>query len=307
MIDQKKILVTGGSGMVGKFIKQILPKAFYLSSKDCDLTKCDEVDNFWGKFKPEVVIHLAARVGGIMDNINHTAQYYEQNVLMNTNVLYNSRKYNVDRLIAILSTCIYPDVVEKYPMDEDMLHIGPPTKTNFSYGYAKRGLSVHIDSYNQEYGTNYQYLIPCNLYGEFDKFGDNSHFVSSLIKKIIESKRNNQDYITLFGTGKPLRQFLYTKDLADIICQCIFDDIRYNFNVATNEVYTIEEIANIAIESIGDGKIKRIIFDPSKPDGQYRKDVSINKMLETLPDFRITPLHEGIKRTHDYIIKNKVF
>ena len=163
-----KILVTGGSGMVGKFLKRKLPNAIYLSSNDCDLTKYDEVFYSWKIHKPDVVIHLAARVGGILDNINYPAEYLEQNVLINTNVLNMSRKFNVGRFIGLLSTCIYPDFVDEYPMTEEMLHNGAPTATNIYYGYAKRLMALHIDAYNKQYGLNYQYLIPCNLYVKTD-------------------------------------------------------------------------------------------------------------------------------------------
>ena len=298
-----KILVTGGSGMVGRFYKEIEPNAIFLSSKDCDLTDIKQVTETWEKHMPDVVIHLAARVGGIIDNINHPAEYYEQNVLMNTNVLMASRKIGVKRLIAILSTCIYPDSVLLYPMPEHLLHEGPPTKTNFSYGYAKRSLAVHIDAYNQEYGTKYQYLIPCNLYGEYDKYGENSHFVAALIKKIHKAKENNESELNLFCTGKPLRQFMYGGDLAYVIKYCLDNDIYDNINVATEENYTIKEIAEIAINIIGEGKIKNIKFDITKPDGQYRKDVSIDNLKNLIPHFKPTTLSEGITKT----IKNLNF
>jgi len=299
------ILVTGGSGMVGKFLKKIMPDAIYLSSKDCDLTDFYQVDKLWKEYNPSVVIHLAARVGGIIDNINYPADYLEQNVLMNINVLKASKKYNVDRLIAILSTCIYPDLVESYPMDETDLHLGPPTPTNFSYGYAKRLMAVHIDSYNKQYGTKYQYLIPCNLYGEYDKFGQNSHFVAALIKKIIDAKNKNEKSITLFGTGRPLRQFMYAEDLAKVIKICLDRNIYENFNVATNENLTIKEIAEIAISSIGENKIEDIVFDVTKPDGQFRKDVSISKLKQFIPEFIPTPLKDGINKTFKYLMKNE--
>ena len=255
--------------MVGKSLKEIIPDAIYLSSKDCDLTNYDEVKNVWEKYKPTIVIHLAARVGGIMDNINHPAEYFEDNILMNTNVLKASKHIDVKRFIGILSTCIYPDTVDIYPMVEDMLHIGPPTKTNFSYGYAKRCLAVHIDSYNQQYGTKYQYLIPCNLYGEYDKYGNNSHFVAALIKKIFIAKKNGENEINLFGTGNPLRQFMHSSDLAYIIKYCIDNDISL---VATKERIQGKG-AEIVVFTKGNGVVKpladmdltkiRRIFGPS--------------------------------------------
>jgi GDP-L-fucose synthase len=302
----KKILVTGGSGMVGKSLKKLIPQANYISSKDCDLTNPIDVELLINTYNPEVIVHLAAKVGGIIDNINKPAEYFDDNILMNTLLIKSAHKYGVKRFIGILSTCIYPDKLDTYPMTEDMLHLGPPTSTNFSYGYAKRSLSVQIDAYNKQYGTNYQYLIPCNLYGEHDKYGENSHFVASLIKKIHNAKMLNQDKITLFGTGKPLRQFMHSNDLAKIIKKCIVDDIYDNFNVATEENISIDEIAKIALKSCNAEHIK-IEYDITKPDGQYRKDVSINKLNSIISDFTPISLYDGIKNTYNKINKTILF
>lgn len=296
-----KIVVTGGTGLVGSNLKKILPDAIYLSSSDYDLTSENDVRNMYDQLKPDCVIHLAARVGGIMDNIKYPAEYFTQNVLMNTLLVEYARVYNVKRFIGILSTCIYPDISEEYPLTESMLHNGPPTPTNFSYGYAKRCLAVQIDSYNKQYGTNYNYLIPCNLYGVGDKDGENSHFVTALIKKIYEANRNNENNITLYGDGTPIRQFLLVDDFCKIIKYVIDNDIYDSFNVATEEVLTIKEIADIAIKVTG-SKLG-IIWDTSKPNGQFRKDVSVNKM-KSIIDINITPINEGIKKVYNYYDKS---
>lgn len=304
MNNQSKILVTGGSGMVGNFLKQIMPKATYISSKDYDLTSESQVNLIYDYEKPNVVIHLAAKVGGIIDNINKPAEYFTDNVLMNTLLLDYAHRNGVKKFIGILSTCIYPDVVENYPMKEEDLHLGPPTKTNFSYGYAKRCMAVQIDAYNKQYNTNYNYLIPCNLYGEFDKYGESSHFVAALIKKIHKAKENNDDSITLFGSGKPLRQFMYGLDLANVIKYYIDNDVEKNLNVATSEIYSIDEIAKIALKACDAAHIK-INYDKTKPDGQYRKDVSVNKLKEIMGnDLKLTSLEEGIRKTYN-IMKEK--
>lgn len=302
-----KILVTGGSGMVGRSLKDIIPGATYLSSKDCDLTNPIEVDLLISTHKPDVIIHLAAKVGGIIDNINKPAEYFDDNVIMNTILLKTAHKYSVKRFIGILSTCIYPDKIDEYPMTEEMLHMGPPTPTNFSYGYAKRCLAVQINAYNKQYGTKYQYLTPCNLYGEYDKWGENSHFVAALIKKIIIADRNGEEVVNLFGTGKPLRQFMHSKDLAKVIKYCLDNDIYDSFNVATTENLSIEAIANEALKAIKPKHVKGFTFDPNKPDGQYRKDVSNQKLLSIIPNFKFTPLLNGIKETHEKIKDKGLF
>lgn len=300
-VSVNNILVTGGSGMVGRKLQEILPNADYYSSKHLDLLKESKVKFHMNRKKYDTVIHLAAKVGGIIDNINKPAEYFEDNIMMNTNILKWSRLTGVKRFIGILSTCVYPDVADKYPMTEDMLHSGPPTPTNFSYGYAKRALAVQIDAYNKQYGTNYQYLIPCNLYGEYDKWGENSHFVASLIKKLATADRANEDTVQLFGTGKPLRQFMYAGDLARVIKHVVDNDITESFNVSVDENLSINEIAeltrNVYNKMCPLRPIKKFEYDNTKPDGQYRKDVSNKKMLSLIPDFKFTPLEEGVKKT----------
>ena len=296
----KKVLVTGGSGLVGNHLKDILPKAIYLSSKDCDLTNINEVDDLISKHKPDIVVHLAARVGGILDNLKYPVDYLEQNVLMNTNLLSICHKYDVRNVIAVLSTCIYPDKVIKYPMKESDMFNGPPTPSNFSYGIAKRTMAAHIDSYITQYSKQWCYLIPCNLYGEYDKYTEhNSHFVAALIKKIHEA----DEKISLWGSGKPLRQFIYGGDLAYVISRMIEEDVYENVNVAPPWVYSIDEMANIAIKACGKAHLK-ITYDSTKPDGQYRKDVESIKLQNILGGFKFTPLEKGIRQTYNRI-KNK--
>lgn len=296
----KNIVVTGGSGMVGKSLSRILKNGIFLSSKDYDLTLDSDVNKMFCDLKPDVIIHLAAKVGGIIDNINKPYDYFSENVLMNTLLLEHSRINNVKRFIGILSTCIYPDVVSRYPMTEDMLHIGPPTSTNFSYGYAKRCLAVQIDACNKQYGTKYQYLIPSNLYGENDKFGDNSHFVAALLEKVFDLIKNNKKTLKLYGTGSPMRQFMHSDDLAWVIYKCLEEEIYESFNVSTEENLSIKEIATILLDIANLNDVE-LIFDDKKPDGQYRKDVSISKLKEYIPNFTPLKLKEGLKIVYDKI------
>jgi GDP-L-fucose synthase len=295
----KTILVTGGSGLVGRHLKKILPEAIYISSKDFDLTNEQDVISMFELYKPTSVIHLAAMVGGILDNMNKQAEYFTKNTLMNTLMVHYSYKYGVKQFVGMLSTCIYPDTLEKYPMDESVLHLGPPAETNFSYGYSKRCLSVQIDSYNKQYGTKYNYLIPCNLYGENDKDDENkSHFVTALIKKIQDANKNNQNEITLFGDGTPMRQFMLVDDLVEVIKYVIENDITESFNVATIENYTIKQIAEISLKASNSENIK-LKFDTTKPNGQYRKDVSIEKLKSIIPNYNPTTLYDGIKKLYE--------
>jgi GDP-L-fucose synthase len=293
------ILVTGGSGLVGQHLRNILTDATYISSSNYDLTKQDDVEQMMKEYRPDIVIHLAARVGGMLDNMNNPVDYLEENILMNTNVLKACHNFNVKKVITMLSTCIYPDKVKTYPMKEEDLFIGPPTPTNFSYGFAKRCMATHIDSYIKQYDKKWCYLIPCNLYGEYDKYEEhNSHFVSALIRKIYEA----DDKIELWGTGEPLRQFMYGGDLARVIKYVIDNDIVENLNVGTAEVYSIDEIVNIAKKACGKENLV-VNYDNTKPDGQFRKDVDSSKLLSVLKDFEFTPLEEGIKKVYDNFSK----
>lgn len=301
----KKILVTGGLGMTGKSLQKILPESLYVSSSDYDLRNPNNVEKLFGDYNPDCVVHLAAKAGGIFDNIKKPAEYFDDNILINTNVLMVSKKYNTNRLIAMLSTCAYPDTVNYYPMKEVDMHLGPPASTNISYGYTKRALAVQIDAYNKQYGTRYQYLTPCNLYGEYDKYGENSHFIAALIKKIQSAKINGDDKIVLYGDGTPLRQFMHSDDLAFVIKYCLENDIYENMNVATEENLTIREMAEIALEAC-DAKHLRIEFDESYPNGQHRKDVSIERLKKHMPDFNPIALYDGIKKTYDIITKNNI-
>lgn len=300
-----RIVITGGSGMVGKSLQKLLPKALFLSSTDCNLNAVENIESVFENYKPEAVIHLAAKVGGIVDNINKPAEYFTENILMNTLTIDAAYRYGIKRFIGVLSTCIYPDVCENYPMSETDLHKGPPTSTNFSYGYAKRCQAVQIEAYNKQYGTNYQYLIPCNLYGEYDKYGDNSHFIAALIKKIHIAKKNGDDKIVLFGTGTPMRQFMHSDDLANVIKRCLDEDVYDNMNVATEENLSIRQMAQIALKAC-EAEHLTIQFDDSYPDGQLRKDVSIDLLKNAIPDFKTIDLYNGIKQTYNYIKANNL-
>lgn len=296
------ILVTGGTGQVGKELQKLLPNARYIGSKEFDLTNENGVALLFGSNKFDTVIHLAAKVGGLMDNIQNPAIFYDNNVLINTLVLKYAYLSGVKNFLGILSTCIYPDYIEQYPIKESDLHKGIPAAGNLAYAYAKRALAVQIDAYNQQYKTNYNYIIPCNLYGLSEHENINTlHFVNALVKKIVIAKQNNQNKIVLFGDGTPRRQFIHAKDLASVIHHTIKHNIKENFNVAGDDNFSIKEMAEIALKVTNNSHIQ-IEFDTSKPNGQLRKDVDTSKFRQHLPDFKFTSFEAGVQELYTHYV-----
>ena len=300
----KKILVTGGTGLVGTYLKKILPEATYVSSKDYNLLDKKDVQRMFSDIKPRKIIHLAARVGGVHHNIQEPVKYFEENLLMNTFVLQESFLNKVESFLGMLSSCIYPNDVKNYPIKEENLLEGAPHQDLFSYSYAKRCLAIQIDAYNKKYNTKYNYLIPCNLYGEYDKFDPiEGHFVGALIEKIINAKKSRSKSIEIFGDGTPYRQFMHARDLAQIIKMTILKNIFLSFNVATDENYTIKKIVEIALEACNIQNLN-IFFDKSKPNGQLRKDIDITNLKKLFPDFTPINLIDGIKEIYNKKIDN---
>lgn len=299
MVKESKILVTGGTGMVGRELQKILPNAIYVGTKDCNLLNWREVVAMVKTHKPELIIHLAAIVGGITDNLTYPTQYIIANTIMNTHILAAAHEYDVKKFIGMASTCIYPDMLssEYYPLKEEYIHKGEPAKSNFGYAIAKRTMCATIDAIRNQYKYQYCYLIPCNLYGEHDNYNPlKSHFVAALIRKIYEAKKNNEEKIVLYGSGRPLRQFLYAADLAKVIREMIMLNRYTDLNVAPDDVLTIDEIAKTALRACEAEDIK-IEYDSSMPDGQFRKDCCNKKLKNLMPGLMFTELYDGIRET----------
>lgn len=296
-----KILVTGGTGLVGTYLQKELD-AVFLNSSNFDLTKESQVIDMYKTHNPDVVIHLAAKVGGIMENIKNPFDFYEDNVLMNTFLVKYARLFKVKKFIGTLSSCIYPDKSDTYPLKEIDLHKDIPNENNFGYGYAKRLLGVHIDIAKKQ-GYNYSYIIPSNLYGEYEK-GDfySKHFVGALLDKICIANKNKENKITLFGDGTPLRQFTFAKDIAKIIKLIIDYDIKDNLNLSTEENLTIDQLAKLALQATNSTHLS-IEYDNTKPNGQYRKDISIDTFKNIFPNYEFTSYISGIKQTYHAIKK----
>ena len=221
------VIVTGGSGMVGHAVAD-LPKTgnakwIYLSSKDCNLLKYEEVLQCFRKHSPTHVLHLAANVGGLFKNMAQKVQMLGDNLLMNINVLKACHEVGAQRAVCCLSTCIFPDKVPQYPITEDMLHDGPPHFSNDAYAYAKRMLDVACQAYQQQYNREYFCVVPCNIYGPYDNFSlEDAHVAPALIHKAYIAKQTGGN-LMVKGSGKPLRQFMHSRDMATLCVWALFE------------------------------------------------------------------------------------
>ena len=297
-----KTLVTGGSGFVGKRLKKHKPNWIYVSSKQYNLINEKDCDQMLSDIKPDAILHLASKVGGIKENSLKQAEFYYNNTMINTNVLECARRHNVQRVLSSLSTCAFPDALPRYPFSEKDLLTGPPAQTNLSYGYTKRMLHIQSISYRRQYKMNYSTFCPSNIYGPEDNFNpESSHFVSSLVKRMSESK--NGDTLEFWGTGKPLRQQLYVDDLVKIIPMLLE---KHNSSlpiiVSPNENLSISKMIEIAIKTIK--KDVDVVYN-NKLDGQYRKDGSNSEFLSLVGDFKFTNFEDGFKSTYEWYKENQ--
>ena len=208
-----KILITGGTGMVGSSFKNVDTEheLVFVGSKDYNLTSRAETDKMLRDIRPDNIVHLAAKVGGVKGNTDFVNDFFNENIQMNTNVLESSHEHGIPKVISFLSTCVYPNEVT-YPLTEEQIHNGPPHKSNFGYAYAKRMADIHSRTMRQQYGHDYICAIPNNLYGPNDNFDlENGHVIPAIIRKIYEAK--NKGPVPIFwGSGSPLREFTYSDD-----------------------------------------------------------------------------------------------
>ena len=292
---ENKILVTGGNGLVGSEFKG--NEYFKPLSKEYDLRDKDQTYQLMLKGF-DSVIHCAAKVGGVGGNMNFKGEFFYDNIMMNTNVIEGARLTGVKNLVAFLSTCVFPDQVD-YPLTEKKIHLGPPHCSNDAYAYAKRMTDIQIRAYKEQYGLNYKSVIPSNIYGPNDNYDIvNGHVLPSLIHKCYLA-RENKTPLSIWGSGKPLREFIFSKDVAKLT-----EWVLHNYNesepiiLSTSEEISIMDMVGIIVELMnfkGD-----VIFDSSKPDGQFRKPSDNSKIKHYLPDFKFTPIYEGLKETIEY-------
>lgn len=304
----KIVLVTGGSGLVGRAIKHTDSNYsynfIYISSSDCNLENYLDTLNYFEKCRPDYVIHLAANVGGLFKNLNNKVDMLEKNILINSNVLKASHEVGVKKLIACLSTCIFPDKTT-YPINETMLHNGPPHFSNDAYAYAKRLLETQCKAYQEQYSDNFICIIPTNIYGPYDNFHlEDSHVIPGLIHKCFLAKKESRPFI-VSGSGKPLRQFIYSHDLAKLILW-----ILENYTYKEPIILSVDEKDEVSIEDVSKMIAKKmdysenIVFDISKPDGQYKKTADNSNLMKLIKDFKFTNIELGINETVEWFQNN---
>ena len=299
------ILITGGTGMLGQAFENSLEgrEIIKVGTSQWDLTRYDDALAMFETIRPTACIHLAARVGGVKANTDNMADFCTDNLSINTNVLKAASHTGVAKVLSLLSTCVYPDNAS-YPLTEDQIHSGPPHLSNFGYAYAKRMLDIQSRAYRQQYGCNFTTAVPNNLFGPNDNYDlNNSHVIPAIMRKMHEAKLSNKN-VVLWGSGTSLREFTYSKDLAEIL---LFLLGRYDepepINIGNTQEYSIREVAEMIAEIVGfNGEI---VWDTSKPMGQHRKPSDNSKLIELgWKQENYTDLRKALTETYKWVILN---
>jgi len=306
MNKESKIYIAGHTGMVGSAIHRNLIKKgftnFLLATiEELDLTNQIVVNSFFKEYKPDYVFLAAAKVGGIHANNTYKAQFIYENLMIEANIIHASYQFGVKKLLFLGSSCIYPKHAPQ-PMKEEYLLTGILEPTNEPYAIAKIAGLKMCDAYRDQYGCNFISVMPTNLYGVNDNYHpENSHVLPALIRRFHEAKENNLDEVVVWGTGSPLREFMFADDLADA---CVYLMENHNepgwTNIGTGDEFTIKELATIVKEVVGfKGKL---VFDITKPDGTPRKLLNVSK-LHSLGWKHKTTMKEGVAIAYQDFLK----
>jgi GDP-L-fucose synthase len=307
--EQQRCLVTGGAGFLGSYVVDrlrargcsdiVVPR-----SREYDLRDVEAIRRLLQDSDPTLVVHLAARVGGIGANRAHPAEFFYDNLVMGTQLLHESWRRGVSKFVAVGTVCAYPKHTPTPFREEDFWN-GYPEETNAPYGLAKKMLLVQSQAYRQQYGYNSIYLIPVNLYGPRDNFDlQNSHVIPALIRKAIEAKERGDAELVVWGTGQVTREFFYVEDAADAI---LLGAERYDasdpVNLGSGEEISIRDLAGLIVRLTGfQGRLR---WDPSKPDGQPRRRLDTTKAKQLFGFQAKTTLEEGLKATIQWFAQSQ--
>uniref|UniRef100_A0A2M4BUC0 GDP-L-fucose synthase n=1 Tax=Anopheles marajoara TaxID=58244 RepID=A0A2M4BUC0_9DIPT len=318
-MSEKVVLVTGGTGLIGRAIETVINEEkpaderwVFVGSKEADLTDLESTRLMFEKYRPTHVVHLAAMVGGLFHNMSNNLDFLRKNMFINDNILLLSHELGVKKVVSCLSTCIFPDVTT-YPIDETMIHNGPPHESNFGYSYAKRLIDITNRAYNQKYGDLFTSVVPCNVFGPHDNFTPGvSHVIPGMIQRMHEliylrnlDQPQEGKVFSVYGTGKPLRQFIYSLDLAKL-----FIWVLRHYDSVEPIILSVDEAAEVSIAQLAESIAKafdfkgKLEYDTTKADGQYKKTASNAKLRLLLPAFRFTEFDTAIKDSVKWYIDN---
>ena len=300
-LSSKRIMLTGGAGFLGGFVAEKLKargckNIFIPTEQEYDLTKTTAIDAAFKASNPDIVIHLAAKVGGIGANRANPGSFFYDNLIMGCQLMEIARQRKVEKFVALGTICAYPKFAP-VPFKEEDLWNGYPEETNAPYGLAKKMLLVQSQAYRQQYGFNSIFLLPVNLYGPRDNFTPgSSHVIPALIKKCVEAVKTGAKEITVWGTGKATREFLYVEDCAEAI---VLATEKYNssepVNIGAGFEISIKDLAELIAKLTGfTGKL---VWDASQPDGQPRRMLDTSKAKEKFTFETTTGFKEGLKKT----------
>ena len=296
------LLVTGAEGLLGSSVRRLYPAATFVTRRDCDLRDLSRVRALFERLKPERVLHLAARVGGVRSNAAYNADLFTDNVQINTNVLSVAQQAGVSKLVSVLSSCAFSIYSDRSSSEED-LHVGLPFEGNLGYGCSKRMLDVHTKLLWQQYGCRVSTITPVTMYGPNDNFDlEHGHVIGALIQKVVRAKERGEALV-VWGSGQAVRQFVFVDDVARLL-------LRSLDSFSGPETVIIAPNAGLTILELVDKLVKlarfqgQVIFDQSKPEGVLIKRLQSKRFAERFPEFRFTPIDEGLVTTLEWYVKH---